>query len=134
MVDRRRMTRLRTAWGPKTLAHAVAALALAAFAIAPSAEAAVCASEPAEAVFTVGGDDAGFHADAPEPAEPDEAPPVDGEQDACPHGHCHHPAGGVAPQFVTEHLAPVAAVRVRMPPSRAPPTLHPALPKRPPRV
>ena len=131
MVDRRWMTRVIRAWGATKLAHAVAALALAVFALAPSVEAAVCAVEPSEVSASLASETS-FHAEVSAPSAPDEVP-ADQDQEACPHGHCHHAPGVVAPAIAEEHLLRDKTGQVTLPPSQAPPTLHPALPKRPPR-
>lgn len=126
------------------LAQAVAVLALVLFGAIPVAEAASCGYElqraRQEQAFT-----AAALADAAQVVEtanvadeqrPDgKAPNADFRHaDACTHGHCHH-AAVTAPALPAAAPEPVAdAALLHAGGSRAPPTIHPAFPKRPPRV
>ena len=118
------------------LARAVAALALGLFILAPSVEAAVCGSEPthasAAALHAQTGSDEGTVASAADPTGK-QTPSGDIDVEACAHGHCHHAGAAMAPALAPSPRAPVHEITAPAAPPQAPPSLHPARLKRPPR-
>lgn len=125
------------------LAQAVAVLALVLFGAIPVAEAAACGFEPQRAAqeqasaFSDLGDAAVLTAvqTAHEQRPDGKTPKSDFRHaDACTHGHCHHAAVPMPAQPASAPEPAVDAALLQAGGSRAPPTIHPAFPKRPPRV
>jgi hypothetical protein len=120
-------------WIKGGLTHAVLALAALAFFVGPTADAAVCAPEPAAAISSMHASDmAGGHA-----AQTDQAPDSgDGHAgEACLHGHCHHQGQAVAAPVGAIAVTPsVLAATGFLIAERDPPGVDQPLLQRPPRV
>ena len=121
------------------MAQAFAVLALVLFGFVPTVEAATCASEPLHAVQAqaFGADEAvaGPALTAEKQQAPAEDPKGDFKHaDACMHGHCHHSSAGTPAAAAPGPTAQPDGTPLLAGASREPPTIHPAFPKRPPRV